>query len=79
MGLSDCSLRACWCSIAALEHKLPGATVCCTQEVELLGRLSGFEVAAVHGDFNREVPLEHDEAYRMIICLRRAAAAKAPQ
>lgn len=48
--------------------------LCCLlglQEVELLGRLAGFEVAAVHGDFNREVSLGHEDAYRMIACLRR--------
>ncbi len=32
------------------------------------------QVVAVHGDMDEAVPLEHDEAYRLIVCLRRKAA-----
>lgn len=42
-----------------------------TQEVDLLGRAAGLAVVAVHGDFDEEVGLEHEEAYRMLVWLQK--------
>lgn len=44
------------------------------QEVDLLARATGFEVVEVHGDFDAGICLEHEEAYRSVVCLRRKEA-----
>ncbi|KAL4425487.1 hypothetical protein ABPG75_009503 [Micractinium tetrahymenae] len=41
------------------------------QEIDLLARVSGFEVVEVHGDFDAGIDLEHEEAYRSVVGLRR--------
>lgn len=41
------------------------------QEVELLGTAVGLQVVEVHGDFDAAVGLDHEEAYRSVVCLRR--------
>ena len=41
------------------------------QEVDLLARSCGLEVVEAHGDFDAAVGLEHDEAYRAVVCLRK--------
>ena len=42
------------------------------QEVELLARLTGFEVAAVHGGLDMDVSVESDDSYALVVCLRRS-------
>ena len=42
------------------------------QEVDLLARLTGFEVAAVHGGLDMDVPADSDDSYALVICLRKA-------
>ena len=41
------------------------------QEIELLARLTGFEVAAVHGGLDMDVNVERDDSYALVVCLRR--------
>lgn len=41
------------------------------QEIDLIARSSGLKIISVHGDFNMSIPLHHDDAYRMIVCLRK--------
>ena len=41
------------------------------QELRLLARMAGLEVAAIQGDMNMDLPLNHDEAHRMVAVLRR--------
>jgi len=43
------------------------------QEIELLGRVTGWQVAAVHGDLQANVPLDGEEAYRMVVVLKKTA------
>ena len=40
-------------------------------EVALLAAGAGFEVAALTGDFDAGVSLAHEDAHRMVACLRR--------
>ena len=41
------------------------------QELELLGSMAGFSVAAVYGDLSAQyVSIRNDEAYRLVLCLR---------
>ena len=42
------------------------------QEIELLARLTGFEVAAVHGGLDMDVNVDSDDSYALVVCLRRA-------
>ncbi|KAL4421094.1 hypothetical protein ABPG77_009621 [Micractinium sp. CCAP 211/92] len=44
------------------------------QEVDLLARVTGFEVVEVHGDFDAGIGLDHEDAYRSVVCLRRREA-----
>lgn len=39
------------------------------QEIDLLGRLAGLRVAGVYGDLDLKVGLNHEEAYRLVVCL----------
>lgn len=42
-----------------------------SQEVDLLARLSGFEVVGVYGALDLEVGTESDDAYVSVLCLRK--------
>jgi len=42
------------------------------QEIDLLARLTGFEIAAVHGGLDMDVPPDSDDSYALVICLRKA-------
>ena len=42
------------------------------QEIDLLARLTGFEVAAVHGGLDMSVPVDSDDSYALVVCLRKA-------
>ncbi|KAI7841824.1 hypothetical protein COHA_004353 [Chlorella ohadii] len=46
------------------------------QEIDLLGRATGFEVVEVHGDFDASIGLDHEEAFRSVMVLRRLPAAQ---
>lgn len=41
------------------------------QEMDLLAKATGWEVASVWGDLSFDVPLDADEAYRMVVILKR--------
>lgn len=41
------------------------------QEIRLLGMMTGFSVEGVFGDF-ADIPLTDDEAYRMLVVMKRA-------
>lgn len=41
------------------------------QEIELLARFTGWEVVDVHGDFDSKIDLDHDDAYRSVVSLKR--------
>jgi hypothetical protein len=43
------------------------------QEIELLARLTGFEVAAVHGGLDIDVSVDSDDSYALVVCLRRSS------
>lgn len=47
------------------------------QEVEMLSKAAGFEVAATYGAMDRDVPIDDDEAFRMVCVLRMLADAPA--
>lgn len=42
-----------------------------SQEVDLLARLSGFEVVGVYGALDLEVDTESEDAYVLVMCLRK--------
>lgn len=41
------------------------------QELELLAESIGFQVLAAYGDLDIEVDLDHKDAARLVLCLRR--------
>ncbi len=41
------------------------------QEVELLGRVAGFELVGIDGDFQLGFSLDEEEAFRGLVCMRR--------
>ena len=43
----------------------------CVPMLPLLPLLPVLQVVAVHGDFDAAIGLDHDEAYRAVMCLRR--------
>ena len=42
------------------------------QEIDLLARLTGFEIAAVHGGLDMDVPADSEDSYALVVCLRKA-------
>ena len=44
-----------------------------SREVDLLARLSGFEVVGVYGALDLEVPIDDEESYVLVMCLRKQA------
>lgn len=41
------------------------------QEIDLLGRVTGWEIVAVHGDLAEDVPLDGEDSYRMVVVLKK--------
>jgi len=41
------------------------------QEINLLAEASGFKVVATYGDLDIDIPLESEEAYRMVVVLQK--------
>ena len=41
------------------------------QEINLLADASGFKVVATYGDLDIDIPLESEEAYRMVVVLQK--------
>eukprot|EP00882_Tetradesmus_deserticola_P031463 GHRQ01035578.1.p1 GENE.GHRQ01035578.1~~GHRQ01035578.1.p1 ORF type:complete len:174 (+),score=94.51 GHRQ01035578.1:2-523(+) len=41
------------------------------QEVDLLATLTGMEVVGVYGDLDLSVSLNHEDAFRLVMCLRK--------
>lgn len=44
------------------------------QEIDLLARATGFEVVATYGDLDESVPLDDEEAQRMVVVLRNCSS-----
>eukprot|EP00879_Flechtneria_rotunda_P020693 GHRR01021778.1.p2 GENE.GHRR01021778.1~~GHRR01021778.1.p2 ORF type:complete len:166 (+),score=42.54 GHRR01021778.1:1026-1523(+) len=41
------------------------------QEIDLLATIAGMEVVGIYGDLNLQVSLTHEDAFRMVMCLRK--------
>lgn len=41
------------------------------QEVDLLARLTGFQVVGVHGALDMQVGVNSEDSYALVICLRK--------
>lgn len=41
------------------------------QEVDLLARLTGFEVVGLHGALDMQVGVDSEDSYALVICLRK--------
>lgn len=41
------------------------------QEVDLLARLTGFQVVGVHGALDMQVGVDSEDSYALVICLKK--------
>lgn len=44
------------------------------QEIDLIGRVSGWKLVSTFGDFSTDISLEHEDAYRLVAVLQRTAS-----